>query len=85
MRTTVTLEPEVEALLRSAMKEQGVSFKVALNSAIRSGLTAARPRRRFVQAAFSMGAEQNFRWDQALAAAEALEDEEIARKLAVRK
>ncbi len=32
-----------------------------------------------------MGAEQNFRWDKALAAADAIEDEELSRKIVLRK
>lgn len=68
------------------MKERGISFKEALNSAVRAGLTAARQRRpRFVQKAFSLGSEQNFRWDKALEAATAMEDEELSRKLALQK
>lgn len=86
MRTTVTLEREVEVLVRAAMKERGLSFKDALNSAIRAGLTLSKLRQRsFVQKTFSLGAEQNFRWDKALAAAEAMEDEELGRKLSLRK
>lgn len=86
MRTTVTLDPDVEALLRSSMKQRGQSFKEALNSAIRTGLTSSRPRpARFRQKTFRMGAEPAFRWDKALAVAESLEDDEIARKLAVSK
>ncbi len=86
MRTTVTLDHDVENLLRVAMKERGLSFKEALNSAIRAGLTNAKPRKRsFVQKTFPLGPEQNFRWDKALAAAEAIEDEELGRKLALRK
>jgi hypothetical protein len=86
MRTTVTLDPDVEALIHTAMKERGLSFKDALNSAVRAGLTQTRQRKRaFVQKSFSLGAEQNFRWDKALAAAEAIEDEELIRKLALRK
>ena len=68
------------------MKERGISFKEALNSAVRVGLTQGKPRRRyFVQKSYSLGADQNFRWDKALAAADALEDEELARKLSLRK
>ena len=37
MRTTVTLEADAEHLLRSAMRERNVSFKAALNDAIRRG------------------------------------------------
>ena len=86
MRTTVTLDSDVEFLVRRTMKERGVSFKEALNSAIRAGLTQSKPRKRqFVQKTFALGADQNFRWDKALAAAEAMEDEELARKLSMRK
>ena len=87
MRTTVTLDADSERLLRAAMRERGLSFKEALNEAIRAGLTQGRrPRRtRFIQKTFPLGPEQNFRWDKALAAAEAMEDEELSRKLSMRK
>lgn len=38
MRTTVTLEPEAERLLREAMRRRRQSFKVALNQAVLKGL-----------------------------------------------
>jgi hypothetical protein len=38
-----------------------------------------------VQKSFSLGGGQNFRWDKALQAAAAIEDEELVRKLALRK
>ena len=86
MRTTITLDPDVQALIRSAMKERGISFKEALNSAVRAGLTRAKQRRGyFVQKAFSLGREPNFRWDKALQTAAGMEDEELDRKLALRK
>jgi hypothetical protein len=86
MRTTITLEPDVQALVRSAMKERGISFKEALNSAVRAGLTQTKQKkRRFVQRTFSLGREQNFRWDKAMEVAAAIEDEELARKLSLRK
>jgi hypothetical protein len=87
MRTTVTLDADTEHLLRGVMRERGVPFKQAVNDAIRAGL-AAGPRtggRRFSQKSFRLGAEQYFRWDKALSAAEAIEDEELARKLSLRK
>ena len=86
MRTTVTLDSDVEHLLRQAVRERGVSFKKVLNEAIRSGLTRKTPaaRNRFVQKTYSLGAEQHFRWDKALAVAEAMEDGEITRKPALR-
>lgn len=76
----------MQALIRTAMKERGVSFKEALNSAVRAGLTQGKPNRRyFVQKSYSLGGDQNFRWDKALEAATAMEDEELGRKIAVRK
>lgn len=86
MRTTITLEPDVQALIRAAMKERGISFKEALNSAVRAGLTQGRTKRRsFVQKSYSLGRDQNFRWDKALEAAAAIEDEELSRKFSLRK
>jgi hypothetical protein len=38
MRTTVTIDPDVEQLLRDAMHARRQSFKKTLNDAIRSGL-----------------------------------------------
>ena len=37
-RTTVTLDPDVEQLLRDAMQRRRQSFKETLNQAIRNGL-----------------------------------------------
>ena len=85
MRTTVTLEPDVESLLKAAMKERGLSFKEALNTALRDGLTQTKQKKRFVQQTFAMGAPLNFRWDKAMAASDAIEDEEILRKLSLQK
>lgn len=39
MRTTVTLDPDVEQLLRDAMQRYRQSFKEVLNQAIRRGLS----------------------------------------------
>jgi hypothetical protein len=87
VRTTVTLDADTERLVRKSMRERGLSFKKALNQAIRDGLALAKPARsrRFVQKSFRLGAEQYFRWDKALATAEAMEDEELSRKLSLRK
>jgi hypothetical protein len=86
MRTTVTLDPDVERLLQTSMRERGISFKEALNEAARSGLQRGkrRPARQFVQKSFRLGDGQGFRWDKALALADAMEDEERSRKLSLR-
>jgi len=58
MRTTVTLERDVERLLRETMHRTRRSFKETLNVAIRQGLGRATPRPRvapFVVQARPMG------------------------------
>jgi len=63
MRTTVTLEPDVERLLRDAMHQSRRSCKETLNLAIRSGLQSGRvpqKRRRFVVKARSLGLRPGF-------------------------
>ena len=81
MRTTVTLDPDTEALLRQHMRERGVSFKTAINDAVRAGLAAPgraagtahrTPTRPMGQPAVGL--------DRALALAAQLEDEELLRK-----
>jgi hypothetical protein len=87
MRTTVTLDPDVESLLKNAMRERGISFKEALNESARTGLLREKHKRtsRFVQKTFPLGVGEGLRWDKALAIAEAIEDEEISRKLSLHK
>jgi hypothetical protein len=57
MRTTLTLDPDVEVLLQRAMREQGVPFKRVVNDALRKGLCAAPapPSQPFKQAVFDLG------------------------------
>ena len=87
MRTTVTLDPDVERLIRDAMRERAISFKEALNEAARIGLRGKERKRarKFTQKTFRMGEGQEFRWDKALAVADSIEDEELSRKLSLRK
>ncbi len=86
MRTTVTLDPDVEALLRKVMKKRGLSFKAALNQAIRDGLAHPVPKssRPFELKTYRMG-QPLVSLDRALALAAGLEDEEIIRKLSLGK
>ena len=87
MRTTVTLDPDVERLIRDAMRERAISFKQALNEAARNGLRGKERKRlrKFTQKTYRMGEGQEFRWDKALAVSDAIEDEELSRKLSLRK
>ena len=43
MRTTVTLDRDVQILLEQTMQERGETFKQVLNDAIRSGLNHGKP------------------------------------------
>ncbi len=82
MRTTVTLDPDVEKLLRRAVRQRGQSFKKVLNLAIRHGLTHKFKPKRFRQKTFHMGpAAPGVNLTKALQLAADLEDAEIIRKL----
>jgi hypothetical protein len=86
MRTTVTLDPDVAAKLQRAARERGVSFKAALNDAVRAGLGPdSRAVRRYRMPARRMGVRPGVDLDRALRLAGELEDGEIVRKLALRK
>jgi hypothetical protein len=85
MRTTVTLTPQAEALIKATMAESGRSFKDVVNGAIVSGLAPART------GPFRTKARALGRFDprrvgldrppeKALTLAAALEDQELARK-----
>lgn len=86
MRTTVTLDADVEAKLRQAVRERGQSFKSVLNDALRAGLSGGeRSRRRYRVPARAMGVRAGVNLDRALSMAGELEDAEIVRKLRLRK
>ena len=78
VRTTVTLDPDTEALLKRRMRERGLSFKEAVNDAIRAGLDPG-TRRRLSTPTADLGVPA-VNLDRALALAAELEDEELVRK-----
>jgi hypothetical protein len=84
VRTTVTLDSDVDALLRKAMQERGLSFKAALNEAVRAGLAPGRARNRYRVRPHHLG-QAAVPLTKTLQVATELEDEEIVRKLAVGK
>ncbi|HTZ87614.1 MAG TPA: hypothetical protein VMB05_13180 [Solirubrobacteraceae bacterium] len=80
MRTTVTLDPDVEAKLKATMRERGVSFKAALNDAVRLGLGASAPvARPYKMQTAPLGVRINI--VKANQIAGEWEDEEILRKM----
>jgi hypothetical protein len=81
MRTTVTLDPDVEARLRELARERGISFKEALNGAIRAGLMASRGTREYRTPARSLGLRAGVNLDHALQLASELEDAEVVHAL----
>lgn len=83
MRTTVTLDPDTADIVRRLMRERKLSFKGALNEAIRAGRRIA-DGGGFESPTFDMG-RPTVPIDKALRLAADLEDEELIRKLAVRK
>jgi hypothetical protein len=81
MRTTVTLDPDVEAHVRRVMRERGLTFKQALNDAVRRGFEVAPKEPAIATPTFSMG-EPTVPLDGALRLAADLEDDELVRRLA---
>lgn len=79
MRTTVTLDDDTAALIRKQMQQREVSFKTALNDAIRAGLIAANRTEPFWVETADMGVPM-VNLDKALALAAEIEDEELLRK-----
>ena len=79
MRTTITLDADVEALVSKAMRERNVSFKQAVNDALRSGLTESGDAEPYEVPTYNLGARMNL--DKALQLAGHLEDEEALRKM----
>ncbi len=86
MRTTVTIDDDVAAKLKADARKRGISFKEALNDNLRRGLTSpdaksvpfkVRPRK--------MGVKPGVDLDKALSLAGRLEDEEVLRKISLRK
>lgn len=79
MRTTITLDPDVEALVGRAMREHKLSFKVAVNEALRRGLTDAQEGEPYESPTYDLGARVDL--TKATALAGDLEDAEVIRKL----
>jgi hypothetical protein len=80
VRTTVTLDPDTETLLRQRMATEGVPFKQALNDAIRRGLRQPDTSAAFETPTARMGTP-SVNLDRAIQLAAELEDEELIRKM----
>lgn len=78
MRTTVTLDPDTEAYVRKLMRKRRLSFKEAVNQAIRAGLAERSPGPFTVPRPLG---PPRVDLTKALRLAGELEDEALARKL----
>ena len=79
MRTTVTLDDDTLAAIRRLMNERGVSFKTALNDAIREGAQGRPAPAPFATRTAELGVP-TVTLDRALRIAGELEDEELIRR-----
>jgi hypothetical protein len=85
-RTTVALDPDVAEQLKTLARRRNISFKVALNSTVRAGLAAERGGSRpFQVEPWPMHVRPGIDLTHALQLDADLEDEEILRKLELRK
>ena len=74
----MTLDPDVEQIIRRRMQERHQTFKEAINDAIRAGM-APPARRRFTTETSAMG-ESTVNLDRALQLVGDLEDDELVRR-----
>jgi hypothetical protein len=79
MRTTVTLDDDTLALVHRVMKERGVSFKKALNDAIREGAQRRAKPPRFETRTADLGVP-TVNLERALQVAAEFEDGELIRR-----
>jgi hypothetical protein len=84
MRTTVTLTPESEALIKREMEARKMSFKDVLNEAIARGLGSPHKRVKVDLPVHNMG-KPRVSLDKASQLAGELENEEILRKISMGK
>lgn len=85
MRTTVDIEAQLLKRIRIEARRRGVSFKDLLQGLIRRGLQELPSKRAPYRVPARAMGNAGILLDKALARAAALEDEEIARELSLRK
>ena len=87
MRTTLTIEDGIDRKLKALARKTGKSYKQVVNETLKHGLAVGdRAARSYKLRPASMGAvDHAYDLDRALALADAMEDEEIVRKLTLRK
>jgi hypothetical protein len=82
MRTTVTIDPDTEHLLKEEAARTGHSFKEVLNQSIRRALSQPSAGRVAVEPIFAAPFPAEFESESMNRLADALDDEETIRELA---
>lgn len=85
MRTTIDLDPDVDARLRAIARERGLPLRTVINQALRDGTHPARHAEPFALRTHPLGIRSGVNIDKALERAAEDEDEETLRKVELRK
>jgi hypothetical protein len=86
MRTTIDLDPDLDARLRALARERGVPLRIVINDALRAGTQpGAGDAPPYTLPSRRLGVRPGIDLDKALRLAGELEDDEIVRKLDLRK
>lgn len=83
MRTTLTIDDDLAIKLRETARERGLPFKRVVNDALRAGLHGPAQPRAYRVPKLAARARPGAELDRALQLADALEDRELVRKLAL--
>ena len=86
MRTTIDLDPDVDARLRALARERGVPLRAVINDALRAGIQPeAGDAPPYTLPSHRLGVRPGIDLNKALRLAGELEDDELVRKLELRK
>jgi hypothetical protein len=88
MRTTVTIDDKIAKAMKDLARKSGKSFKQVVNETLRAGVAASGARRHMpyrVKPGALGGVMPGINLDKALALADAIEDQELATKMRLRK
>ena len=81
MRTTIDLDPDVDARLRAVARERKVPLRVVINDALRAGVGGVAEITPYTMPSRRIGFRPEINLDKALRLAAELEDQEILRKI----
>jgi hypothetical protein len=81
VRTTVTLDPDTEQIVRRRMRERNLSFKEALNDILRSGGVPSGPAEGPFRTQTAAMGPTAVNLDRALQVVAELEDDELIRRM----